>query len=184
MFIKPLLTSVLITMLCNGNELLEKLKKANAIEPSYPSYVDANHLGLCLKAKSDLPAGTIVATADMIPTDKEFIAEHPLEEYKYVAVMKVINGKPYYGKVRGKWAFCNHSCDPSCVLNDRFELMTRRAVQKGEELTTSYDDYVEGLPWQENWNFTCRCLSSKCVGIINKYRMDMQYPVKNVNTTD
>lgn len=153
--------------------------KSELAEPHYLSYVDSNHLGLCLRAAEDLPAGIIVATADLEPCEEHYIADHPLAEFRYRAVMKVINGKPYYGNVRGKWAFCNHSCDPNCIVNEKFEVVTRRIVQKDEELTTSYDAYVDGLPWQENWNFICKCLSPHCVGIINKYRMDIQYPVKN-----
>lgn len=160
----------------SGNAVSDKY---NLIEPHLPSYVDTNHLGLCLRAAQDLPEGTIVATANLQECAEEYIADNPQAEFRHRAVMKVINGKPYYGNVRGKWAFCNHSCDPNCVLNESMEVVTRKAVKKGEELTTSYDAYVEGLPWQKNWNFVCKCFSLHCVGVINKYRMDILYPVSN-----
>lgn len=159
--------------------LQQKIEAANLIEPHYPSYIDINHYGLCLRAAKDLPQGTIVATADFEPTDKTYIAGHPSEEYKYVAVMDVTaDGTPIYGKVRGKWAFCNHSCDPNCTITDTWEIVTNRAVAQGEELTTSYDAFVHNLSWQENWNFDCLCNAYSCKKIICRYRMDMVYPVK------
>lgn len=120
------------------NELLLKIKKFNNIEPQYPSYVDQNHYGLCLRASADLEKGTIVATGDLEATDKQYIADHPADEHKYVAVMDVSkDGVATYGNVRGKWAFCNHSCDPNCDISDTWEIITNRKVYQGEELTTS-----------------------------------------------
>lgn len=147
-------------------------------EVQYPSYVDTNYYGLCLRASHDLPKGTIVATADLEKTDKPYIADHPSEEYKYVALMGVSpEGVPLWGKVRGKWAFCNHSCDPNCDINEKWEIVTNRDVKKGQELTTSYDAYVPNFPWPESWNFTCLCQAPECKKIIKEYRMDIVYPV-------
>lgn len=148
------------------------------IETHFPSYVDHNHYGLCLRAAHDIPAGTTVATADLQKTDKPYIADHPSEEYKYVALMSVApDGTPTWGKVRGKWAFCNHSCDPNCDINEKWEIVTNRLVRKGQELTTSYDAYVPNFPWPESWNFICLCKSSNCKKVIKEYRMDIVYPV-------
>lgn len=161
------------------NELLLKIKKFNNIEPQYPSYVDQNHYGLCLRASADLEKGTIVATGDLEATDKQYIADHPADEHKYVAVMDVSkDGVATYGNVRGKWAFCNHSCDPNCDISDTWEIITNRKVYQGEELTTSYDAFVYNLPWPDSWNFKCLCSSPNCKKIIKEYRMDIIYPVK------
>jgi len=148
-----------------------------AIESQYPSYVDTNHYGLCLRASCDLDAGVIVATADFEKTDKDYRANDPREEYKYVALMHMDeNGEPVWGRIRGKWAFCNHSCDPNCDLNAAGEIVTNRAIKAGEELTTSYDAYTPGFPWPESWNFECLCQSPNCKKIIKEYRMDIVYP--------
>lgn len=148
-------------------------------ELSYPSYVSTNQYSRCLRASKDLNKGTIVATADFEPTDKEYIANHPSEEHTHVALMDVtVDGKPVWGKVRGKWKFCNHSCDPNCDISDSWEIITNRNVMKDEELTTSYDAFVYNYPWPQTWNFECKCNSVHCKKIINKYRTDIIYPIK------
>ncbi len=157
----------------------ELIKKYNQREPYYPSYVDTNHYGLCLRAAEDLPAGTIVATADFQSTDKPYIAGHDSPEHKYVAVTNVLeDGTPEWGTVRGKWAFCNHSCDPNCDISDSWQIITNRPIAKGQELTTSYDALVRRLPWPQSWNFNCLCDALNCKKVINSYRTDIIYPVK------
>jgi hypothetical protein len=146
-------------------------------EAEYPSYADYNHYGLCLRAKHDMPKNTIVATANFEKTDKPYIHNHDSPEHKYVALMDVTkDGTPVWGKVRGKWAFCNHSCDPNCDVSDSWKIITNRDVLKGQELTTSYNAYVANFPWQETWNFVCLCQSPNCKKIINEYRMDIMWP--------
>lgn len=158
----------------------ELIKKLNEREPEYPSYVDTNHFGLCLRASRDLPKGTVVATAKLERSDKAYIANHPLEEHKYVALMDVLpDGSPVWGTVRGKWALCNHSCDPNCDISDIWEIITNREVKKGQELCTSYDAFVHNYPWPESWNFECKCAASNCKKIIKEYRTDVIYPIKN-----
>jgi hypothetical protein len=149
------------------------------IEPQYPSHVDHNDYGLCLRAACDLKKGTVVATADFEKTDKHYIAGHSSPEYKYVALMHVApDGTPAWGRVRGKWAFCNHSCDPNCDISDIWEIITNRDVKKGQELTTSYDAFVPNFPWPETWNFICLCKDQNCRKVIKEYRMNIRYPTK------
>ncbi len=169
---KHLVSALLICILLPATELYQN------IEPQYPSYVDKNHYGLCLRAARDLKKGTIVATADFEKTDKAYIADHESPEHKYVALMDVsIDGVATWGKVRGKWAFCNHSCDPNCDISPAWQIITNRDVAKGQELTTSYDALVHNYPWPESWNFVCLCESPNCRKIINKYRNDISYPI-------
>jgi hypothetical protein len=149
------------------------------IEPHYPSYVDRNHYGLCLRAAHDLAKGTIVATADFEKTERPYIANHDSPDHKYVALMDVsAEGVPTWGKVRGKWAFCNHSCDPNCDISDSWQIITNRDVAKGHELTTSYDAFVPNFPWPQTWNFICLCEAPHCKKIIKEYRKDILYPIK------
>ncbi|MDR3646142.1 MAG: SET domain-containing protein-lysine N-methyltransferase [Candidatus Babeliales bacterium] len=158
---------------------LHKIEEYQKIETEYPSYVDQNHLGLCLKASIHLEKGTVVATANFEKTDKNYIADHPSEEYRYIALMNIDdNGNPICGKVRGKWAFCNHSCEPNCDITDKWEIVTNRKIDKDEELTTSYDALVYNYEWPAHWNFECKCLAEKCKKQINKYRLDIIYPIK------
>lgn len=157
----------------------EFLKRLDDREPDYPSYVDTNDYGFCLRAAKDLPKGTTVATADFEKTDKPYVANHPLEEHKYVALMDVLaDGSPVWGTVRGKWALCNHSCDPNCDISEKWEIITNRLVLKGEELCTSYDAFVYNYPWPDSWNFECKCEAGDCKIVIKEYRMDIIYPIK------
>ena len=162
------------------HNLKEKIEKCNQIEPYFPSYVDQNHYGLCLRALEDLKKGTVVATGSLEKTDKHYIADHPDEAHKYVALMDVSkDGIPTYGNVKGKWAFCNHSCDSNCDISDTWEIVTNREIKKGEELTTAYDALVYNFPWPNSWNFVCLCASVTCKKVIKEYRMDIIYPIKN-----
>ncbi len=147
------------------------------IEPQYPSYIDNNHYGRCLRAARDLPKGTIVATADFEQTDTPYIADNP--EHIYIGLMDVSkDGIPTWGKVRGKWAFCNHSCNPNCDISATWQIITNRDVAQGNELTTSYDAFVHNYPWPESWNFACLCEAPNCRKMIKEYRMDIVYPIK------
>lgn len=150
----------------------------NLREPHYPSYVDSNHYGLCLRASNDLDAGTVVATADFEESVNPYIANHPDPEYKYVALMGVdVNGNATWGRIKGKWAFCNHSCDPNCDIKPGWLITTNRAIKKGQELTTSYDAYIPRFEWPVSWNFTCLCQARNCKKFIKGFRMDMIYPI-------
>lgn len=155
------------------------IENYNKREPHYPSYVDTNHFGFCLRAKENLKKGTIVATGSLQITEKAYIAGHDSEEHKYVALMGIDkNGNPTWGTVTGKWAFCNHSCDPNCDISDTWEIVTNRDIKAGQELTTSYDALVLNFPWPDTWNFECLCQSPQCKKVINKYRTDIVYPIK------
>jgi uncharacterized protein len=58
--------------------------------------------------------------------------------------------------------YVNHSCDPNCGMVGSVLMVTRRAVDPGEELCFDYamtdsDDYDE---------FTCRCETADCRGVV------------------
>lgn len=146
-------------------------------ESRYPSYIDRNHYGCCLRAAQNVPKDTIVASLYVIKTNKSYSAQHASKSFKHVALIGIKNGVPLWGRVKGKWAYCNHSCEPNCRINNHFQIVTYQKVRKGQELTIAYDAYIPGLPWNERWNFKCLCRSKKCKKIINKYRMDIIYPI-------
>lgn len=161
-----------------AGEQIDLLKNYNLREPYYPSYVDLNHYGFCLRAAKDLPAGTVVATANFEESNNPYIANHSDPEYKYVALVDVnAEGIPTWGRIRGKWAFCNHSCDPNCDIKPGWIITTNRFIQQGDELTTSYDAYIPGFAWPDNWNFSCLCQTANCKKFITGYRFDMIYPL-------
>jgi hypothetical protein len=55
----------------------------------------------------------------------------------------------------------NHSCEPSLWLADEVTLVTRRAVETGEELTVDYDTFSV-VPWE----MECRCGAAGCRGVV------------------
>lgn len=60
-----------------------------------------------------------------------------------------------------EWAPQNHSCDANCAYKG-LNVMTNRAVQKGEELTLDYAAFLDHTMEP----FECQCGSSKCRGLI------------------
>jgi bis(5'-adenosyl)-triphosphatase len=147
-------------------------------ESAFPSYLSRNSYGLCLRAKRRLEKGTLVATGNLAPSDLEYTAGSQDKAQAYVAVSAVTqDGQPIYSRVRGRWAFCNHSCQPSCEVGEGFLIRTVRTVEPDEELTTPYDGVIPGLPWQERWNMSCLCGTPTCRGWIDSYRPDLTYPL-------
>jgi hypothetical protein len=59
----------------------------------------------------------------------------------------------------------NHSCDPNCVLFG-MSIVTKRKIQKGEELTF---DYSSNVDWP-GFRMGCRCGSAGCRKVIRAYR--------------
>ena len=55
----------------------------------------------------------------------------------------------------------NHSCEPNLWLADEVTLVTRRAVEAGEELTVDYGTFSV-VPWQ----MECRCGAASCRGVV------------------
>jgi len=55
----------------------------------------------------------------------------------------------------------NHSCEPNLWLADEVTLVTRRAVEAGEELTVDYGTFSV-VPWQMD----CRCGAAACRGVV------------------
>lgn len=142
------------------------------IESHLPSYISQNSFGLCLRASEDLAAGSTVGTKDPIPTEKSYIAGHPSKEYRHVTLIGYKkDGSPQWGKVRGKYAFINHSCLPNCMVHDdHLTVLTTQQVLKGQELTIAYDRPIKGLPWDSTWNFECKCGTKECRIYIDSYR--------------
>ena len=94
-------------------------------------------------------------------------------------VIYVISFEPYRWLIpRTAARFLNHSCEPSCEVRPPRDVVTRRPVHAGGELTISYDwadrGEVERYPdhyfWDPRWTFTCHCRSPRCLGLIDRYR--------------
>jgi SET domain len=80
---------------------------------------------------------------------------------------------------RSSARFINHSCAPNCVLDRAFNLITTEPLQRGAQLTFSYDRLSlaewqrapECYFWDERWSFRCGCGAAQCVGNMDRYRI-------------
>lgn len=68
--------------------------------------------------------------------------------------------------------FLNHSCNPNCYIGwDKLNLMSKRDIKKGEELTYNYctSDWDDaGL--LEDHSFKCKCGSKNCIGEMKGFK--------------
>ena len=142
------------------------------ISDNYPSLISENSYGLCLRASQKLVPNTIVASKDLVPTNNHYIANHLSPEYKYVMVMGLDdNNQMLWGKVTGKAAYVNHSCDANCESNGNY-IYTMKNVEKDAELTISYDNFIPNIEWDYTWDFVCLCGEDNCRKIINSYKSE------------
>jgi D-alanine-D-alanine ligase len=58
-----------------------------------------------------------------------------------------------------QWAPINHSCDPNAWI-EGLDLVARRAIPAGEEITVEYATFVAGT----GVSFDCQCGASDCRG--------------------
>lgn len=164
-------TQILCTPSYHANPLLY-----TSLESEYPSYISINSFGLCLRARKELTAGTIVGTARMIATTHPYIHDHQDMRHRHVSIIGFRAQKPIYGQVVGKYAFCNHACNPNCALTRNFYIMTRKRIFKGQELTVPYDAYLPYISWQHTWSFSCLCGDTGCKKTIDSFRTDLIHP--------
>ena len=80
----------------------------------------------------------------------------PIGEGFYIAYELYDNEAPDH--------FLNHSCDPNIWLVDEVTLITRRAINIGEEITADYATWETEEDWVAAWS--CNCGSHLCRGLI------------------
>jgi SET domain-containing protein len=121
----------------------------------------ADEKGTGVFAIEDIAAGTTVAAfGGIVVTGSEMralgerVCAHALQidEDLFLASVPPFDPADYV----------NHSCDPNCGIVGAVLLVTRRAVEAGEELCFDYamtdsDDYDE---------FTCACRTPECRGVV------------------
>lgn len=57
----------------------------------------------------------------------------------------------------------NHSCDPNAWLASAFEVVARRDIAAGEEITTDYAT----MTVDSDWRLRCRCGTPLCRGTVS-----------------
>lgn len=137
----------------------------------FKSEVIENSYGKALIATEDLSVGTVVEKFEGEIVSYE---EVPEEEICYTICIGE-SGEDKWLLYNTAARYANHSCEPNCFVNDELEIITIKKVKKGEELTYSYNTYIEedenpeDYFWDSRWNFECKCGSKKCQKLIKGY---------------
>jgi len=120
--------------------------------------------GRGLFARRDITAGSRLIQYVGRRISKDQSAELCLKRNTYIFTLNEVSdldGKVSWNPAR----LINHSCEPNCDAEEddreRIWIVSRRSIQRGEELTYNY-----GYDFKDFWNYPCRCGSANCVGYI------------------
>jgi len=120
---------IIINLVALIKEIMFYKRRANE---NYPSKVSNCSYGKCLKAMKNIPSKTLVQIFKGPITSWRDITE---EHINYV--LWVDDAKWIIPLTSAR--YINHSCDPNCIVDERLNVITTRPVQKGEELTITYN---------------------------------------------
>ena len=124
--------------------------------------------GYGIYAKYDLPINTLLfkgeERAQRIVT-KQFVDKNwdKREQLNFRRYAYPISKDTYilWDLQPEEWSPQNHSCEANCAYQG-LNVITNRAIQKGEELTLDYAEFLDHTMEP----FECQCGSSKCRGLI------------------
>lgn len=154
------------------NQIRDQKVELQSIIHPYTKRQVTQHLGIGFFAEKDIKAGVVVA-------DKKgfVVSEHQL--LTMIGEEKLIPdpySKGSYAQIGKSTYLCgvdersvtqsmigiNHSCHPNVGKSGNTQLVTMRAIKKGEELTTDY-----GFQLNNDWfKMECKCGAKECRGII------------------
>lgn len=116
-----------------------------------------------LFAVEDLPMGTLVLRlGGRVVTTAELERLLAVPDGPYVDTITVGDDAHLVLPSGSPAHYGNHSCDPNLALSGRLEIVTRRPVAAGEELTIDYAT-LSGAP---GFSMPCTCGSACCRGVI------------------
>jgi len=135
----------------------------------FPSHEIKVPFGRGLAANTNLDSGTVV---------EQFVGE--LLKYEDVPLEHKVNAiwfaepdlyiSPIGPAVSMQKAFlANHSCNANSFVNNKLEIVTKRPLKTGEEITITYNVTKSDGFWDPVWDFECRCGSSNCMKNIDGY---------------
>lgn len=75
--------------------------------------------------------------------------------------------------------YFNHSCAPNCELQNKIDLVARRPIKSGEELSFRYNVFptpkngdvgsvIEEARWDHGFTFVCECGAKNCVKVMDR----------------
>jgi SET domain-containing protein len=138
---------------------------------AYPSHVITTSTGHALVASETVAEGVVVERVEgrVVPYAK-------IPESEIRNAFEVDDDRWVIPNSPAK--YIDHSCDPNCYLSTNMDVITHRAVQKGEPLTIMYNEvtvekYMRSgsvFPkWDERRSFDCFCGTPRCLGRIDRY---------------
>ncbi len=150
----------------NYKKLLLNLKKRPRVH-GYISPLSETRIspiqGLGLFAKQEIPKGEVVAAWGGRVTTKKEISKLP-KDIGFNYALELYPG--FYLAERSiseldSADFINHSCSSNCTIKERFIMITKRSIKKGEELTADFSNHTN-----KGGKFMCNCGSKNCKKVI------------------
>ncbi len=120
--------------------------------------------------------GWIVLTAEEVEQLSQSEREKFLR-YSYDVSFKKMIGTMSWENARHLSNFMNHSCSPNIMYDSGDNIIARRHIDTGEELTIDYGTFIVTI----DQDFTCSCGSSKCRGRITRNDWRSLVPEYNFN---
>jgi len=132
-----------------------------------------------LFARVDIPVHTLLFSYDEWIEDEKFgwltLTTEELEnlppderdhflKYGYDIDFGKIIGTFAHENARNHSNFMNHSCDPNMIYDTNDNIIAKRHIFAGEELSIDYGNFIVNV----DQNFICRCGSYNCRGRIKK----------------
>lgn len=105
-------------------------------------------------ATRDMPAGTVVAREAILtfpPEESALLMQTRLRNYLFYLRDGHTEDGPFHSALAfGPVSLCNHATEPSCdfrLSEDQLtiELVARRGIASGEEITIDYGDYAKEI---------------------------------------
>ena len=114
--------------------------------------------GRCVRTTQPIPTGVKMLNITGERCTRENLPQ-PYVRDEYLQI-----GPDAYIRPDSPLLYLNHSCQPNCkiAIESEIELISRRSIRAGEELTFDYSCTIENDDWQMN----CNCGEPNCRRII------------------
>ena len=118
------------------------------------------HNGNGIFPLENIKKGSVICVAQGEIIRKPYTKNRYWEGHRWLGIghekwVKPSTGNPLY--------HINHSCDATAEIRNKIEIVARKNILKGEEITIDYS------PTEEDpfWKMKCQCHSKNCRGTLN-----------------
>ncbi|MEO0414594.1 MAG: SET domain-containing protein-lysine N-methyltransferase [Verrucomicrobiota bacterium] len=117
--------------------------------------------GQGIRATANISKGELIASFDGEFFQGESNEDFPESAVNHAITCAVDQARDSNGLAR----VLNHSCNPNVGVRGKFDLVTMRDIEAGEELCWDYN-----MSEDHDWQMECSCGASHCAGIVRGYR--------------